>query len=103
MQRDRAPAVNGLSVVQIRSIAYYRQSFQQSFPAPDSRAEKGGGRGAMKKKKGFLRDLRASARVQTFQLLVAACLSVQSFAENSAFSEKFVLLRFLCVLLFQIR
>jgi hypothetical protein len=53
--------------------------------------------------KGFLRDLRASARVQTFQLLVAACLSVQSFAENSAFSEKFVLLRFLCVLLFQIR
>jgi hypothetical protein len=86
--------------VQIRSIAHFRQTSQQNFPAIDSRAEKRGGRGA--KKKGFLRDLRASARVQAFQVLVTACLSVRSFAQNSAFSEKLALLRFLCVLLFKL-
>ena len=62
--------------------------------------EKRRGRRAKKKKNRFLRALCASARVQAFQVLVAVCPSVQSFAENSAFSAKFVLLRFLCVLLF---
>jgi hypothetical protein len=46
-------AVNGLSVAQIRSIAPFRQTSQQNFPAIDSRAEKRRGRGAMKKKKVF--------------------------------------------------
>ena len=62
--------------------------------------EKRRGRRAKKKKNRFLRALCASARVQAFQVLVAVCPSVQSFAENSAFSAKFVLLRFLCVLQF---
>ena len=62
--------------------------------------EKRRGRRAKKKQNRFLRALCASARVQAFQVLAAVCPSVQSFAENSAFSAKFVLLRFLCVLLF---
>ena len=89
------------SIVQIRSIAHFRQSFQQTFPAIDSRAENRSGRWAKKNEQSFLRALRASARVQAFEVLVAVCLPVQSLAESSAFSRKLPLpfLRFLRLLL----
>ena len=72
-------ALNGLSVAQIRSIAHFRQSFQQNFPAIDSRAEKRRGRGAKKKKKVFS---AVSAPPREFKLFrfwsrpASRCLSV---------------------------